>query len=120
MEDVGPAFEIGGRAFTSFGDCRSWLASKAPGSIDYLGLWVDPFSMSSFAEAQTRDANAKLVHKSMLAKANFSGGSNEASIHPRVENGVVIRGANWQSICISESLGNTRKSRLCAVPTWKR
>jgi hypothetical protein len=36
--------------------------------------------MSSFAEAQTRDANAKLVHKSMLAKANFSGGSNEASV----------------------------------------
>ena len=40
-------------------------------------------------------------------------------IHPRVENGVVMRGANWQSIRISESLGNTRKSRLCAVPTWE-
>jgi hypothetical protein len=36
--------------------------------------------MSSFADAQTRDANAKLVHKSVFAKANFSGGSNEASV----------------------------------------
>ena len=82
VDDVGPAFEIGGQPFNSCGDCRSWLASKAPGSIYYLGHWVlnDPFSMSSFAEAQTRDANAKLVHKSMLAKANFSGGSNEASV----------------------------------------
>jgi hypothetical protein len=69
------------RAFNSFGDCRSWLASKkAPGSIDYLGHWVDPLSMSSIAEAQTRDANVKLVHKSMLAKAHFSSGSNEASV----------------------------------------
>jgi hypothetical protein len=81
VEDVGPAFEKGGQAFNSFGACcRSWLASKAPVSIDYLGHWVDPFSMSSFAEAQTRDANAKLAHKSMLAKAHFSGGSNEASV----------------------------------------
>ena len=81
MEEDGPAFEIGGRAFNLFGDCRSWLAaSKAPGSIDYLSHWVDPFSMSSFAAAQTRDVNAKLAHKSMFAKAHFSGGSNEASV----------------------------------------
>ena len=72
MDNVGSAFEIGGRAFNSFGDCCSWLASKAPGLIVYLGHWVDPFSMSSLAEAQTRDANAKLVHKSMLAKANLA------------------------------------------------
>jgi hypothetical protein len=73
VDDVDPAFKIGGRAFR-------WLASKAPGLIDYLGHWVDPFSMSSFAEAQTHDANAKLVHKRMLTKANFNGGSNEASV----------------------------------------
>jgi ABC-type sugar transport system ATPase subunit len=36
-------------------------------------------SMLSFAKAQTRHANAKLVHKIMLSKANFNGGSNEAS-----------------------------------------
>jgi hypothetical protein len=36
--------------------------------------------MLSFAEAQTRDANVKLVHKSMSAKAHFSGGSNMASV----------------------------------------
>jgi hypothetical protein len=35
--------------------------------------------MLSFAKAQTRHANAKLVHKIMLSKANFNGGSNEAS-----------------------------------------
>ena len=80
MDNDDPAFETGGQAFNSFGDCHSWLAPKAPGLIDYFGHWVDPFSMSSFAEAQTRDANAKLVHKSMLSKASFSGGSNEASV----------------------------------------
>ena len=48
MEDIGPAFEIVGRAFNSFCDCRPWLASKAPGSINNLGRWVDPFSMLSF------------------------------------------------------------------------
>ena len=42
VEDVGPAFEIGGRLFNSIGDCCSWLALKALGSIDYLGHWVDP------------------------------------------------------------------------------
>jgi len=75
VDDLGPAFKIGGPAFNLFGDFG--LASKAPGLIDYLGHWVDPFSMSSFAEAQTRDANEKLVYKSMLAKAHFNGGSKK-------------------------------------------
>jgi hypothetical protein len=78
-EDADTGFEIGGQSFNSQEEVHEWLLLKGPGSY-HVGHWVDPFSISCYAETHSDTATQRLVTKSNLERAKIHANQNEAII----------------------------------------
>jgi len=79
-EDANTGFEIGGQSFNSQEEVNEWLLLKGPGSY-HVGHWVDPFSISCYAETQSKNtATQRLATKSNLERAKIHTNQNEAII----------------------------------------
>jgi hypothetical protein len=55
-EDANTGFEIGRQSFNFQEEVHEWLLLKGPGS-HHVGHWVEPFSISCYAEKQSDTAS---------------------------------------------------------------